>query len=64
MVRYERLARVDLNVTDLERSARFYEETVGLQRVGTDEIDGSVVVHKVLRNNDHARSKAQREKGQ
>src|SRR5882724_8244442 len=42
MIRYERLGRVDLNVTDLERSGRFYEEIVGLQRAGEAEVDGSL----------------------
>lgn len=34
MVRYGRLGRVDLNVTDLDRSGAFYERIVGLQRAG------------------------------
>jgi len=35
MIRYHKLGRVELGVTDLERSRRFYETTVGLQYVGT-----------------------------
>ena len=42
MIRYERLGRVDLNVTDLDRSGRFYEEIVGLQRADERAIDGSL----------------------
>ena len=42
MIRYRRLGRVDLNVTDLGRSGRFYEEVVGLQRVGGIQVDGSL----------------------
>lgn len=34
MVRYQKLGRVELNVTQLDTSRRFYEETVGLQFVG------------------------------
>ena len=33
MIRYRRLGYLALNVADLERSARFYRETVGLQQV-------------------------------
>src|SRR5882672_1467156 len=42
MIRYKRLGRVDLNVTDLDRSGRFYEEVVGLQRADDVKIDDSV----------------------
>ena len=42
MIRYERLGRVDLNVTDLDRSGRFYEDIVGLQRAGEVASDGSL----------------------
>ena len=35
MVRYRKLGRVELNVTHLEKSRRFYEEVVGLQYVDT-----------------------------
>jgi len=35
MTRYAKLGHVELNVTDLDRSHRFYEEVVGLQFVGT-----------------------------
>lgn len=34
MTRYEKLGSVELNVTDLERARKFYEEIVGLQYVG------------------------------
>ena len=37
MTRYAKLGHVELNVTDLDRSHRFYEEVVGLQYVGTGE---------------------------
>jgi 2,3-dihydroxy-p-cumate/2,3-dihydroxybenzoate 3,4-dioxygenase len=33
MIRYARLGRVDLNVTDLRRSRRFYGDIVGLQEI-------------------------------
>ena len=42
MIRYERLSRVDLNVTDLDRSGRFYQEIVGLQRAGKQALEGSL----------------------
>jgi len=35
MIRYAKLGQVELNVTDLDRSRRFYDEVVGLQYVGT-----------------------------
>ncbi len=41
MVRYRRLDRVELNVTRLDRSRKFYEEVVGLQSIGPNP-DGSV----------------------
>ncbi|WP_158935601.1 VOC family protein [Burkholderia sp. S171] len=41
MVRYRKLGRVELNVTQLERARRFYEEVVGLQYVDTGA-DGGV----------------------
>ena len=34
MIRYQKLGRIELNVTDLVRSRRYYEEVVGLQYVG------------------------------
>jgi 2,3-dihydroxy-p-cumate/2,3-dihydroxybenzoate 3,4-dioxygenase len=40
MVRYQRLDRVELNVTRLDRSRRFYEEVVGLRSIGSNQ-DGS-----------------------
>ena len=36
MIRYKKLGYVALNVTDLERSANFYRDTVGLQEVPAD----------------------------
>jgi 2,3-dihydroxy-p-cumate/2,3-dihydroxybenzoate 3,4-dioxygenase len=33
VIRYARLGRVDLNVTDLQRSRRFYSDVVGLQEI-------------------------------
>lgn len=41
MIRYRKLGRIELNVTDLARSRRFYEEVVGLQYVDTGP-DGEV----------------------
>jgi len=41
MVRYERLGRVELNVTELKRSRDFYVNVVGLQPLA-DNADGSV----------------------
>lgn len=35
-IRYRKIARVELNVTDLQRSRKFYEEVVGLQPVCAD----------------------------
>jgi 2,3-dihydroxy-p-cumate/2,3-dihydroxybenzoate 3,4-dioxygenase len=41
MVRYRKLGRVELNVTDLDRARRFYEDVVGLQYVDTGA-DGGI----------------------
>lgn len=41
MIRYKSLGRVDLNVTDLQRSRAFYNEIVGLQSSG-ETADGSI----------------------
>ena len=41
MVRYQKLGRVELNVSQLERARRFYEDVLGLQYVDTDR-DGGV----------------------
>ncbi|WP_066733221.1 VOC family protein [Cupriavidus sp. D384] len=35
MIRHQKLGRIELNVTDLQRSRRFYEDVVGLQYVDT-----------------------------
>jgi 2,3-dihydroxy-p-cumate/2,3-dihydroxybenzoate 3,4-dioxygenase len=35
MIRFQKFGRVEINVTDLARSRRYYEEVVGLQYVGT-----------------------------
>lgn len=37
MIRYRKLGRIELGVTDLPRARRFYEETVGLQYVATGQ---------------------------
>lgn len=37
MIRFNRLSRVDLYVTDLARSRTFYEQIVGLEPVATDD---------------------------
>lgn len=34
MIRYQKFGRVEIDVTDLQRSRRYYEEVVGLQFVG------------------------------
>lgn len=36
MIRYKKLGRTELNVTDLERSRNFYEQVIGLQLVCAD----------------------------
>ena len=41
MIRYRKLGRVELNVTDLPRARRFYEEVLGLQYVNTGP-DGDI----------------------
>ena len=43
MIRYQKLGRVELGVTDLPRARRFYEGVVGLQYVG-DGADGEVLL--------------------
>jgi 2,3-dihydroxy-p-cumate/2,3-dihydroxybenzoate 3,4-dioxygenase len=43
MIRYQKLGYVGLNVTDIERARRFYEEIVGLQFVETCP-DGTVLL--------------------
>ncbi len=43
MVRYQKLGRVELDVLDLNRSRKFYEEVVGLQYVETGA-DGQVLL--------------------
>src|ERR1700738_24067 len=57
MIRYRKLGYVELNVSDLEKSRKFYEEIVGLELVGKrsdgavmfrcdDEDSRSVVLHQ------------------
>src|SRR5581483_6639588 len=57
MIRYRKLGYVELNVSDLEKSRKFYEEIVGLEFVGTrsdgavmfrcdDEDSRSVILHQ------------------
>ncbi|MDB5875035.1 MAG: glyoxalase [Ramlibacter sp.] len=56
MIRYQKLGRVELGVTDLKRARQFYEQVVGLQYVGTgaaeevllrcDHEHHSVVLHE------------------
>ena len=41
MIRYSKLGYVELMVTDLERSAEFYRDIVGLQLAGTGP-DGEI----------------------
>lgn len=43
MIRYQKLGYVGLNVTDIDRARRFYEEMVGLQLVETRS-DGTVLL--------------------
>lgn len=43
MIRYQKLGRVELNVTDLARARRFYEGVVGLQFVAAGA-DGSLML--------------------
>ena len=57
MIRYKKLGYVELNVSDLEKSRKFYEDIVGLEYVGKrsdgavmfrcdDEDPRSVVLHQ------------------
>ena len=56
MIRYHKLGYVELNVSDLDRACTFYQQMVGLQRVGTptansasfrcDQDPYSVVLHR------------------
>jgi 2,3-dihydroxy-p-cumate/2,3-dihydroxybenzoate 3,4-dioxygenase len=57
MIRYKKLGYVELNVSDLEKSRKFYEEIVGLEFVGKrsdgavmfrcdDEDSRSVILHQ------------------
>jgi predicted enzyme related to lactoylglutathione lyase len=46
MVRYQKLGRVELNVTQLESARRFYVEVVGLQYVDTGA-DGGVRLTRI-----------------
>ncbi|MDM0036859.1 VOC family protein [Variovorax sp. J22P271] len=43
MIRYQKFGRVEIDVTDLARSRRYYEEVVGLQYVDTGA-DGEVLL--------------------
>lgn len=43
MIRYQKLGRVELGVTDLARARRFYENTLGLQYVG-EGAEGEVLL--------------------
>ena len=42
MIRYRKLGYVELNVSDLEKSRKFYEDIVGLEFVGKRS-DGAVM---------------------
>src|SRR5258708_35387798 len=42
MIRYKKLGYVELNVSNLEKSRRFYEDIVGLEFVG-ERSDGAVM---------------------
>src|ERR1700741_2708205 len=42
MIRYRKLGYVELNVSDLKKSRRFYEDIVGLEFVG-ERSDGAVM---------------------
>jgi 2,3-dihydroxy-p-cumate/2,3-dihydroxybenzoate 3,4-dioxygenase len=57
MIRYKKLGYVELNVSDLEKSRKFYEDVVGLEFVGKrsdgavmfrcdDEDSRSVILHQ------------------